>query len=84
MNNPESWNKRANTVYIESPSQVGFSYMDIPDGEKYPVWNDDMVAKLNLKAVVEFFKVFSEYVGRETYIAGESYGGIYVPTLANE
>ena len=30
MNNPESWNKRASTVYIESPSQVGFSYMDIP------------------------------------------------------
>ncbi len=30
--NPESLNKRANTVYIESPAQVGYSYMDIPQG----------------------------------------------------
>ena len=40
MNNEEAWNKRANTVYIESPAQVGFSYMDIPSGSKYPIWND--------------------------------------------
>jgi len=45
--NQYAWNQKANVVYIESPAQVGFSYMDT----KAPNWNDDLVAKLNAKAV---------------------------------
>lgn len=45
--NKYSWNQKASVVYIESPAQVGFSYMD----SKAPTWNDDMVAKLNAKAI---------------------------------
>jgi carboxypeptidase C (cathepsin A) len=78
--NQYGWNLRANVVYIESPAQVGFSYMD----GKAPRWNDDLVAKLNARAVREFFNVWSEYSGRETYISGESYAGIYVPTVFYE
>ena len=77
VNNPFAWNQKANVVYIESPAQVGFSYMD----GKAPTWNDDIVAKLNAKAVTEFFRVWPEFQGKDTYIAGESYGGIYVPTV---
>lgn len=78
--NQYSWNQKANVVYIESPAQVGFSYID----GKAPTWNDDLVAKLNSKAVREFFNVWTEYAGRETYLSGESYAGIYVPTLFYE
>jgi cathepsin A (carboxypeptidase C) len=78
--NQYAWNQKANVVYIESPAQVGFSYTD----GKAPTWNDDLVAKLNAKAVREFFTVWTEYAGRETYLSGESYAGIYVPTLFYE
>lgn len=75
--NQHSWNQKANVVYIESPAQVGFSYTD----GKAPTWNDDLVAKLNARAVREFFNVWTEFSGRDTYLSGESYAGIYVPTL---
>jgi carboxypeptidase C (cathepsin A) len=78
--NQYSWNQKANVLYIESPSQVGFSYMD---GQP-PTWTDDLVAKLNAKTIREFFEVWTEYQGRDTYISGESYAGIYVPTAFYE
>jgi len=78
--NKYSWNQKANVLYIESPAQVGFSYMD----GKAPTWNDDLVAKLNAKAIREFFNTWTEFQGRDTYISGESYGGIYVPTVFYE
>ena len=40
-------------------------------------------AKNNYFALKDFFKKFPEYEGRDFYITGESYGGIYVPTLSN-
>jgi len=48
---------------------------------KAPIWNDDLVAKLNSRAVREFFNVWPEFKDRDTYLSGESYAGIYVPTL---
>lgn len=80
IRNKYSWNNNANVLYIESPAQVGFSYMD---GE-YPTWTDDMVAELNLNTLKEFFKKWPEYKVNNLFISGESYAGIYVPTLAEK
>lgn len=74
------WNRIANMVFIEQPVGVGFSYGDstvnINDN------NDDNTALRNVQAVEAFFTKFPEYKGNEFYISGESYAGIYVPTLA--
>lgn len=33
---------------------------------------------------MNFFKAYPEYQGRAFYVAGESYGGVYVPTLTKQ
>ncbi|XP_018611419.1 lysosomal protective protein isoform X1 [Scleropages formosus] len=76
--NPYSWNMIANMLYLESPAGVGFSYSD----EKKYATNDTEVSMNNYLALKEFFRLFPEYSKNEFYITGESYGGIYVPTLA--
>jgi carboxypeptidase C (cathepsin A) len=65
-------------LYIESPVGVGFSYSDTNDY----VLDDDRTATENRGAVEAFFESFSEYKKNKFFITGESYAGIYVPTLA--
>ena len=79
--NEYSWNRAANMIYLESPGDVGFSYIDSKlDYEKFI--NDDIAANDNLNALLSFFKKFPTMKGKDFYISGESYGGIYVPMLA--
>ena len=83
IKNEYSWNKAANILYIESPADVGFSYLHTKSYSDF-YFNDDIVAKDNLLALLSFFSKFPEYKGREFYISGESYAGIYIPMLAYE
>ena len=76
--NPYAWNKKASLIYIESPAGVGFSY-NIED--QYAT-NDDLTADNNFAALKSFFAKFPHLKNNDFYITGESYGGIYVPTLA--
>ncbi|KAK3089116.1 hypothetical protein FSP39_000971 [Pinctada imbricata] len=77
--NPFSWNKVANMLYLEAPVGVGYSYTD------QPIWiyTDSMVAMDNHKALTHFFIKFPELKGNEFFMAGESYGGFFVPTLSS-
>uniref|UniRef100_A0A1A7XN05 Carboxypeptidase n=1 Tax=Iconisemion striatum TaxID=60296 RepID=A0A1A7XN05_9TELE len=73
-----SWNKYANMLYLESPAGVGYSYSD---DQKYET-DDDKVAADNYQALQSFFVKFPNFTRNEFFIFGESYGGIYVPTLS--
>lgn len=77
-NNPFSWNKVANVLYLEAPAGVGFSYST--DGI-YET-NDDKTADDNHAALRYFFSVYPEFASNDFFITGESYGGIYVPSLS--
>ena len=77
--NPFSWNKNANVLYLEAPAGVGFSTQSDKDYST----NDDITSSDNLLALQLFFKTkFPEYIKNRFYISGESYAGIYIPTLS--
>lgn len=64
---------------MESPINVGFSY-----GPGDYNQSDATTAAFNLRALQEFFNRFEGVRNNEFYIAGESYAGVYIPTLAHQ
>ncbi|KAJ5074442.1 s10 family peptidase [Anaeramoeba ignava] len=78
-NNPYSWNKILNMIYIDNPAGVGFSYVNNSAG--YVVDEDDMANELYIGLTI-FFQKYTKYFGNDLYIFGESYGGKYTPSIA--
>jgi len=66
-------------LYIDNPVGAGFSYTNSSAGYAK---NQVDVGKNLFSAVKQFFQVFPELRNNRFYIAGESYGGKYVPALA--
>lgn len=75
--NDYSWNKLANVLFLESPSEVGFSY----SSNKFVIHSDDSTARENYHALKSFLQKFPQYKKNSLYLAGESYAGVYLPTL---
>ncbi|XP_054779594.1 serine carboxypeptidase-like 20 [Prosopis cineraria] len=79
--NPYSWSKVSNIIYLDSPTGVGFSYsknsFDYPTG-------DLRTASESHTFLLKWFELYPEFLSNPFFIAGESYAGIYVPTLAYE
>lgn len=78
--NPYSWSKVSNIIYLDSPAGVGFSYAD--NTSAY-VTGDIQTAKDTHGFLLKWFEQYPEFVNNPFYIAGESYAGVYVPTLAS-
>ncbi|XP_062084129.1 serine carboxypeptidase-like 20 [Humulus lupulus] len=79
--NPYSWSKVSNIIYLDSPAGVGFSYSKSTN--LYET-GDLEAASYTHKFLLKWFKKFPEFISNPFYIAGESYAGVYVPTLAAE
>ncbi|KAJ7818241.1 serine carboxypeptidase [Mycena olivaceomarginata] len=77
---PESWNSNSNIFFVDQPIGVGFSYADY--GET--VGTTEEAAKDMAAFVFIFFEHFSKFKGRAFHMAGESYGGRYIPVFAAE
>ncbi|KAG2138521.1 Alpha/Beta hydrolase protein [Suillus clintonianus] len=77
--NPHSWNAHANMIFLDQPINVGYSYSE--DGstvDSSPVAGKDVYAFMEL-----FLTRFPEYSTQPFHLAAESYGGTYVPNIAN-
>lgn len=71
----------ANMLFLESPAGVGFSYSNTTSD--YNNTGDSSTAADAYTFLINWLERFPEYNGRSFFIAGESYGGHYIPQLAN-
>ncbi|CAM9750410.1 unnamed protein product, partial [Hapterophycus canaliculatus] len=81
VDNDYSWNKLANMLYVEIPSGVGFSYSDTASDYET---GDDKTATDNYWLVQGWLDRFPQYRSNAFHISSESYGGHYMPQLAEE
>ncbi|MCO5549406.1 hypothetical protein L7F22_002877 [Adiantum nelumboides] len=79
--NPYSWTKVASIIYLESPVGVGFSYQNVtPDYS-----TDDLKTAKDVHSfLLKWFEEYPEFQSNAFYVAGESYAGVYVPTVVQE
>ncbi|PVH61552.1 hypothetical protein PAHAL_3G058600 [Panicum hallii] len=80
--NPYSWSKVSSVIYLDSPVGVGLSYAK--DKSKAYTTGDLQTANDSHTFLLKWFQLYPEFQTNPFYIAGESYAGIYVPTLSHE
>ena len=79
QDNPYGWTTVSSVLFLEQPAGVGYSYA--VNGSSA---SDDFIQSQNTYGfLLNWFKAFPEYSKNDFFITGESYAGIYVPTLAN-
>eukprot|EP00595_Chromulina_sp_UTEXLB2642_P002408 CAMPEP_0196761334 /NCGR_PEP_ID=MMETSP1095-20130614/534_1 /TAXON_ID=96789 ORGANISM="Chromulina nebulosa, Strain UTEXLB2642" /NCGR_SAMPLE_ID=MMETSP1095 /ASSEMBLY_ACC=CAM_ASM_000446 /LENGTH=391 /DNA_ID=CAMNT_0042110737 /DNA_START=225 /DNA_END=1400 /DNA_ORIENTATION=+ len=76
--NPYAWNAHANLLFLDQPRNVGYSFGYGSSVSSSVQAADDFVVFYN-----EWLTEFPEFVDRPLVIAGESYGGHYIPAWAN-
>lgn len=77
--NPYSWNERANLIFLEEPIGVSFSF-----GRHGQTTGTTEQAALDVQAFLTvFFTTFKKFQKNRFFMAGESYGGRYLPVFAS-
>ena len=74
--NEYSWTKATNLLFVEQPTGVGFSIGPTVNSET------DLSSDF-YNFLVNFFTTFQNMKGKSLYIVGESYAGMYVPSIAH-
>jgi len=76
--NPNAWSTISNMVIFSHPAPVGYSYCDSQE-DCYS--NDERAGDDLRDGLQAIMDKFTEWKGRELYLTGESYAGIYVPQV---
>jgi len=75
--NKNSWNLKANVIYVDQPSATGFS-------TGLPLTHDETGVASNMYKFMEgFYKALPQYANKDFYLFGESYAGHYVPAISH-
>lgn len=73
------WEEYATMVFVDQPAGTGFSYTSTD----HYVHLMDEAQKQFLQFLQQFYKVFPEYQRMDTYFAGESFAGQWIPYFAD-
>lgn len=74
--NPHAWTNATAMLYVEQPAGVGFSYGPEPKDE-------DDVSRDFYNFLLNFYDTFEDLLPKKLFLFGESYAGIYVPSIAH-
>ncbi|PVG01434.1 alpha/beta-hydrolase [Serendipita vermifera] len=77
IQNEYSWTNLSSVLYVEQPVGTGYSE-GTPNAQ-----NETDVASQLVGFFQQFLEVFSELKGKNFYLSGESYAGMYVPYIAD-
>ncbi|XP_066138466.1 venom serine carboxypeptidase isoform X2 [Euwallacea fornicatus] len=72
-----SWTQNHNVIYIDNPVGTGFSFTTGGYAQ-----NETKVGQDLYSALTQFFTLFPDLQKNNFFIAGESYGGKYVPAIS--
>lgn len=75
--NPYAWTSLAHVIFLDQPRGTGFS-----DPDNDSSWTHAESTQYMASFLVQFFENHPELAARDFYIFGESYGGHFVPNLA--
>ncbi|TFK55411.1 alpha/beta-hydrolase [Heliocybe sulcata] len=73
------WEEYTNVVYVDQPAGTGYSYTST---DRYVHELSDASQQV-VHFMRWFYRVFPEYKEMDTYLAGESYAGQYIPYFAD-
>lgn len=82
IENKFSWNKETHIMYWDQPIGTGYSNVMGENPETTFVKNEDDLSEIFYRALQYFLGKHPEYRSCPIIIAGESYGGKYVPNIA--
>ncbi|XP_023755108.1 serine carboxypeptidase-like 17 [Lactuca sativa] len=78
---PNSWTKVANVIYLDAPTQTGYSYTKTPEAIRS---SDTSSAAQTAEFLRKFVKNHPKFLKNPMYVAGISYSGIVVPIITEE
>jgi carboxypeptidase C (cathepsin A) len=73
--NEHAWTRATTMLYVEHPIGTGFSHGDVNP-------EDEVTASTDLHAfLLNFFEVFDHLKSSKFYVMGESYAGMFIPSI---
>ncbi|XP_057840578.2 serine carboxypeptidase 1-like isoform X2 [Cryptomeria japonica] len=81
IDNPHSWTKVCNIIFLDSPAGTGFSYSNTTADY---VYGEFKIVSDAYAFLIKWFEAYPEFLSNPLYIGGDSYSGLIVPMLTQK